>query len=468
MKIQKLYDNSPIWMQNIACTIKGSLDKKNRMGGDFNIILNDLQKLEWLKKGEIENIQIKELKKIINYCYNNVPYYTELFDSISLKPSDINTIKDLEKIPILTKELVRENFEKLKNPNFNGEILQAHTSGSTGKSLHFNFSKDAIQYRWALWFRHKARFGVKPSDPYATFTGLPAIPLNQNKPPYWRENRAMKQTIFTMHHINVNTVESIVERLNKGGFVYYSGYPSILFFLATLIADMNLKITKFPKVIFTGAEALLYHQRNKISKVFNCLVTDQYGFSEGCGNASRCENDLFHEDFEYGVLECNNPVKNDDGSYTGSVLATGFTNLAMPFIRYEVGDTATWLDIDCKCGRKSKTIREVNGRNEDFVITPEGNKILRFDYIFKDTSSIIESQVVQRELGSITIRIVKRSNYNNEKMETHLKKEVNSKISKTLKVSFEYINEIERDATGKFRAVKTYLKNYNETNHTVL
>ena len=130
----------------------------------------------------------------------------------------------------------------------------------------------------------------------------------------------------------------------------------------------------------------------------------------------------------------------------------------MPFIRYEVGDTATWLDIDCKCGRKSKTIREVNGRNEDFVITPEGNKILRFDYIFKDTSSIIESQVVQRELGSITIRIVKRSNYNNEKMETHLKKEVNSKISKSLKVSFEYINEVEREATGKFRAVKTYLK----------
>ena len=464
----KIYDMSPIWIQNIACTIKGRLEKKNRLGGEFLTVSESLKKSEWYNEKKIQKFQLKETKTLLKYCQANVPYYTELFNKINLNIDSIKSLKDLKKIPILTKELVRENFEKLKNPNFGGDVLHAHTSGSTGKSLQFNFSKEAIQFRWALWFRHKARFGVNVEDAYATFTGLPAIPLNQNKPPYWRENRAMKQTIFTMHHINVNTVESIVERLNKGGFVYYSGYPSILFSLATLIADMNLKITKYPKVIFTGAEALLDHQRNKISKVFNCLVTDQYGFSEGCGNASRCENDLFHEDFEYGVLECNNPVKNDDGSYTGSVLATGFTNLAMPFIRYEVGDTATWLDIDCKCGRKSKTIREVNGRNEDFVITPEGNKILRFDYIFKDTSSIIESQVVQRELGSITIRIVKRSNYNNEKMETHLKKEVNSKISKTLKVSFEYINEIERDATGKFRAVKTYLKNYNETNHTVL
>ena len=164
-----------------------------------------------------------------------------------------------------------------------------------------------LSYIGGLYGRHKARFGVKPDDKYASFTGLAAIPLGQKKPPYWRENSAMGQTIFTMHHININTVPFIVERLNRGGFVYYSGYPSILFSLATFIEDLDLKIIKPPKVVFTGAEALLEFQRNKISKVFGCLVTDQYGFSEGCGNASRCENDLFHEDFEYGVLECNNP-----------------------------------------------------------------------------------------------------------------------------------------------------------------
>lgn len=455
--IQKIYNNLPVLLQNIACTIRGYKEKKSRLGGKFETIFKDLQKTEWYTKDEIEKHQLDKLKELLNYAYSNIPYYKELFNSVNFKPEEVVSLKDLEQIPILTKELVRQNYEKLKNTNFKGEVVHSHTSGSTGKSLQFDFSLDAIQYRWALWFRHKSRFGVKPTDAYATFTGLAAIPLNQKKAPFWRENWAMKQTIFTMHHINLNTVPSIVERLNKGGFVYYSGYPSILYSLASFIEDLNLKITKSPKIIFTGAEALLDYQRDKISKVFNCLVTDQYGFSEGCGNASRCTEDLFHEDFEYGILECCDTTLNEDGSLTGKVLATGFTNLAMPFIRYDVGDTATWVSKECKCGRKSKTILQVNGRNEDFVITPEGNKILRFDYIFKDTTSISEAQILQRELGSIVIRIVKRDNFEQNQIEALLKKEVSVKISKKLKVSFEYVDQIERENTGKFRAVKSYL-----------
>lgn len=456
---KNIYNILPVWAQNLACTLIGVNEKRIRFGGEFNSIYENLKKTEWLDKKAIEEFQVKKLKEIIKYSYENIPYYKELFDNNNIKPDDINSLKDLEKIPILTKELVRENFEKLKNPNFKGEIIHSSTSGSTGKALNFEISKKAIQYRWALWFRHRNRFGVKPTDKYATFTGLPVVPLNQKKPPFWRENIAMKQTIFTMHHINKNTVPSIVKRLNKGDFVYYSGYPSILFALANIIEELGLQITKSPKVIFTGAEALLQYQRNKISKVFGCLVTDQYGFSEGCGNASRCEYDLYHEDFEYGILECHNPTFNDDNTYTGTILATGFTNLAMPFIRYEVGDTATWVNTKCQCGRESKTIKEINGRIEDYIITPEGNKIRRLDYLFKNTKSIFEAQIVQKELGSIIIRIVKRSSYNKEKMEKKLRNEVKSKISESLKVYFEYVNEIERENTGKFRAVKSLLDN---------
>jgi phenylacetate-CoA ligase len=259
-----------------------------------------------------------------------------------------------------------------------------------------------------------------------------------------------------MHHISPLKVKSIVARLNKGEFMYYSGYPSILYSLASLIEDANLEITSPPKVIFTGAEALLEDQRKRIGKVFKCLVTDQYGFSEGAGNASRCEHDLFHEDFEYGILECNNGISNDDYT-TGEVIGTGFTNLVMPFIRYQIGDTATWIEKKCDCGRHSKTILKVEGRNEDYVITPEGNKILRFDYIFKDAVKIKEAQIVQYKLGEITIRIVKRDGYSIAD-ENSLKKEVALKVSPSLNVKFEYLQEIERETTGKFRAVKSYVK----------
>jgi phenylacetate-CoA ligase len=443
-------------VQNVACSIRGYQESKLRLGGKFEEYYESLKDSEWFSKSRVEDIQNQKLRELIQYSYTNIPYYNELFKRNHLVPNDIKVISDLEKIPRLSKEIVRNNFKKMINPNYGKKIITSHTSGSTGKALDFLFTEDAIQYRWALWFRHKARFGILPDDPYATFTGLVAVPIGQKKPPFWRENYFMNQTIFTMHHISIDKVSSIVDRLNKGGYKYYSGYPSILYSLATLIEDSGLKIVNSPKVIFTGAEALLEIQRERISKVFNCLVTDQYGFSEGAGNASRCENDLFHEDYEYGVLECLNGDKKGN-EITGEVIGTGFTNLVMPFIRYEIGDTATWIDDNCKCGRASKTIVKVEGRNEDYVITPEGNKILRFDYIFKDLSTIKEAQIVQYELGSITIRIVKRDGFT-LKDEKLLIKEVANKVSPSLVVKFEYPKDIERERTGKFRAVKSFLK----------
>lgn len=454
--VEKIYNNSPVFIQNIGCSIVGFREIRTRLGGMFNSYYTNLKKTEWYSKENILEFQNNRMREIINYSYAYVPYYKEVFLENNINPDEIKTIDDLYRIPILEKETVRNNYKKLISENFKQTVIHGHTSGSTGKSLQLNFSIESIQYRWALWFRHKARFGIKPSDPYATFTGKVAVPINQNRPPYWRENWPMKQTIFTMHHINKDKVPCIVKRLNKGGFAYYSGYPSIIYNLAVIIKELHLEIIKPPKIIITGAESLLDFQVSLMEEVFKCPVTDQYGFSEGCGNASRCEHGFFHEDFEYGILECHNPQKNDDGSITGEILATGFTNLAMPFIRYRVGDTATWVETECKCGRKSKVIREINGRSEDYVITPEGNKILRFDYIFKDTVNVIEAQIIQKKLGEITIRVIKRGDYS-DKDENSIRREVLKKISPKLKVFFEYPLTIERETTGKFRAVKSYL-----------
>src|SRR4029079_11326347 len=177
-------------------------------------------------------------------------------------------------------------------------------------------------------------------------------------------------------------------------------------------------------------------------------VTDEYGFSEGCGNASRCEEDVFHEDFEYGILECGDGQQIDADTRQGRIIATGFGNYAMPFIRYEVGDIGTWKDTICPCGRNSKVMTKINGRIEDYVLTPEGRKILRFDYIFKDTQNVRDVQVVQKKLGSVCLRIVRRLSYSASD-EDVLRKEIKNRISSRLLVEFEYIDEIERESNGK-------------------
>ena len=272
----------------------------------------------------------------------------------------------------------------------------------------------------------------------------------------------MNQHLVNMQHIKVENIKYYVDYINNEGFVFFSGYPSILYSFCYLVENLGLTIEHPPKFVFTGAEKLLDHQKSCMERVLQCTVTDQYGFSEGAANASKCERDIFHEDFEFGHMEAWNSTHESPTSYSGEVLATGFANYGMPFIRYNVGDTALWSSKKCSCGRHSATILSISGRNEDFILTPEGNNMKIHSYLFKDTREIRECQIVQYKLGEMVFRIVKRSNYS-AAVEKSLIRNVRKWISPSIEVNFEYVNEIERTGSGKFKEVISYL-DINEIN----
>jgi phenylacetate-CoA ligase len=454
---ESLYPRLPVRLQNLACAAQGYGQRRLRYGGEFHYLLDWLEQAQWWSAEEIRTYQEEQLRELVAHAYASVPYYRRVFDERRLRPDDIRTRADLGKLPLLTKEDVRHHYREMVSSEADRRrLILCHTSGTTGKSLHFYQEPRAIQFRWAVWWRHRRRFGVEFDAPYATFTGLAAVPLEQSVPPYWRENRAMRQTIFTMHHVVPSKVPAIVERLNRGGFTYYSGYPSILFVLAGLIEEAGCEITAPPRVIFTGAENLYDYQRDVIARIFKAPVTDEYGFSEGCGNAARCEHDLFHEDFEFGILESYDAERTAEGTRQGRIIATGFAGRAMPFIRYDVGDVGTWQANDCPCGRQSNVLSRVQGRVEDFVVTPEGRRILRFDYVFKDTQNVRDAQVVQHQPDGICLRIVRRADYSMADEEA-LRRSIRDSISARLAVEFDYVDEIEREPNGKIRAVKSLL-----------
>jgi phenylacetate-CoA ligase len=129
----------------------------------------------------------------------------------------------------------------------------------------------------------------------------------------------------------------------------------------------------------------------------------------------------------------------------------------LPLIRYDVGDIGLWpAQEECPCGLESPVLAGLLGRIDDYVLTPEGTRIMRFDYIFKHTPNIRECQVIQDRVGEIRLRVVRRNGYG--KTDEHmLREEIRKWISPSLAVQFEYVSEIEREANGKFRAVKSLL-----------
>jgi len=456
-RLERLYPRLPIPLQNLACHLYGWQEARVRFGPAFQRKLDELEQSERWTSSDIEGYQDEQVRGLIAHAYQHVPYYRRTMTALGLTPGDIRGVGDLPKLPLLRKEDARSHFPELVADNASrSSLIHRHTSGTTGKSLEFYSTAESIAFQWAVWWRHRHRFGLDRQCRHANFTGKLVVPPDQGKPPYWRHNAPMHQVLFNMHHIVPSKIDDIVRYLNREAFVYYSGYPSIIHALCAIGAQAGLALTSRPRYVVTGAEKLLDFQRRDIEAFTGARLTDQYGQSEGCANASQCERGAYHEDFEFCVIEQGSPESLPDGRVRGRLVCTGFANTGFPFIRYDVGDVGVWDPAPCPCGRASRVLADIEGRAEDYVLTPEGRMLMRFDYVFKDTPNISECQVVQERLGEIVLRVVRRPGYSAHD-ERKVRDEIARWISSQLEVRFEYVPEIEREPGGKFRAVKSKL-----------
>ena len=462
---ESIYPYLPISMQNVVCSVYGVIESKKRFGGVFHDRLSSLLESEHWDAEAIRAYRYHALKECLMNAIHSIPWYRNRAREAGITDKDIlaNPLDALGKLPILKKEDIHRHWkEMIRESTPLSALIKGHTSGTTGKSLTFYRSAEAIQFQWAVWWRHRARFGCKLGDLHVNFTGKPATPLSQMHPPYWRYNRAIRQYNINMHHVTRDKISDIVRFLNSISPRFYSGYPSIIGEVARLALEKELELRSRskPVAIFTGAENTFSWQKQALEEWTGAKVTDQYGSSEGCGNASKCEYDNYHEDFEFSFLEWIDAETLHDGSRRGKLICTDLANPDMPFIRYDIGDIGIWApdEFTCPCGRQSRVIFSIDGRIEDFILTPEGRRIMRFDYLFKDTHYVQEAQVCQYKKGSITMKIVRRKGYSLRDDE-EIKRQVAKWISPLLQVDIEYVESIDREPNGKLRAVKSFLKN---------
>lgn len=451
------YDKLPVAAQNLVCDVYGLKMQRERFNGAFRRKLAELLESEWWSAERIAEYQDAQTRAVVRDAYDYVPFYRERMQQVGVTPDDIHGVADLPLIPITTKADIRANHHKMRSTRA-GRMIEMHTSGTTGTALQFFVDEDAVAFRWAVWWRHRVRFGVHPGEWHVNFTGKLVVPQSAQRPPFWRRSRPLKQYLVNMQHLTPERIGSIARDLDRKHTRFWSGYPSIVHIYCRLIAEAGIELEHPPQFIFTGAENILDQQRRDIESVTGAVLSDQYGFTEGAGNASHCDRMVYHEDFEYGVLEHVDPQSLENGETMGRIIATGFASHGFPWIRYDVGDVGVWADpaFKCPCGRASRVLKRIEGRVDDYVITPEGRRIMRFDYLFKDTRGIREAQIVQEKVEEIVIRVVLEPDAPKSELE-EVRALVAQWISPTLKVRFEVVPELPRRANGKLQAVVSHL-----------
>ncbi|GHV04221.1 capsular polysaccharide biosynthesis protein CapK [Bacteroidia bacterium] len=441
--LNTIYNSSPIFVQNIFCSIKGYFIQKKRYNSNFHL---QLQKFE-----NREYEQITCLKQFLLNC-KEVPYYQTVFNKYKLDVNAENPYIELKKLPILTKETVKENITNITNPYFKGKIYKAKTSGTTGSGLVFSYSTDMENKQWAVWWRYRRWHGIDLNMWCGWFGGRTIISIKQQNPPYWRINKQGKQVMFSAYHLNIDTVEYYYKEIIKRNLTWLHGYPSQLSLLASLIQDKGFDLLLSIKYITFGAENLLLNQREIIQKAFpNATLRQHYGLSEGVANISEDINGDLIVDDDFCYVEFI-PVENTSPNIC-RIIGTGFFNEAFPLIRYDTGDIA---EIEYLPDGKLK-ILSIDGRKEDFITLPNGVKLGRLDHIFKSLTTIREAQIHQKDLYHIDFKIVKGHGYTIND-EHKLWKEIRERINETVSVNINYVDKVERTKSGKLRFVISDIK----------
>ncbi len=406
-----------------------------------------LERTQWLKRAELQRLQFERFRRLLNYAYENVPYYHELLKCEKLKPDDIRSLDDVRKIPILKKSTIRENAGKMLAIGFpKEEIVHTSTSGTTAAPLPFCRCRSDISWGVGAELRAYSWGDYEAGDKH----GLIWIvkPSQARSLRFRVKNVLLRGKILDVSYLSEGSMESFAGKLHQFKPRFIRGYCSATnMFASFLLKHKEFKVN--PEVVFTSGETLLPEQKKTIEEAFGCKVLNYYASSEMSHIAAQCgEHEGLHVTDENVLLEVVKNGETVSAKEEGKILLTNLHNYAMPFIRYDIGDVGKIYHEPCSCGREL-TLLNPAGRTYEYFVNGDGSfTCLRDFQVVFEGLPIRDYQIVQEDLDRIVVKIVPRPEYRREHTEFILR---HIKAIGTAVVRVELVGSLPLAETGKVK-----------------
>ena len=415
------------------------------------LIYNNLLKMEKMRKKEVEQITQQKIKAIVVHAANNVPYYSKIFKENSFDPQGFDDVTQLEKIPMFTKNIIRNNFpDNLISASLKNRAVYNTTSGSTGEPLEFYNDSLANSYRRASFMYFNHMMGVKPIDTHWNLKSLGKTTGRQGFN-YW----LLGKSLYSVMDVKKENLQQIKQQIEKIKPQYIEGYSASLVRLAFLLKENGYTIDNEIKAIIATSESLTGAGRDMLEDVFHSKVFNRYGSREFSGAVS--QECAVHDGYHLNPLLSYMEVVDENGENvskgeTGRILITDLNNQVMPFIRYDIGDFGTKGDSDCPCGVPFSIIKSIEGRTGEFILDKNGQQIPFITvsaYLFRRNYApyVTMYQFEQDKPGKITLKLVP-----NEKLTDFIYDEISNTLNEQLP-GFEneviIVDDIQPQKTGK-------------------
>lgn len=454
MSVKEFLKKNP-FLENTYFWTKNHLPLSKRYGPAFFKIYHLLRESQYWPKAKLEEYQFFELKKIIKHAYDTVPYYNKQWDIAGFNPNDFKSLEDIKKTPFTTKIIFQENLDQLKSTIYPSErYIYVTTGGSTG--IPFGFFDDKYisnDREWAFICRQWERVGYKIGNKSVVLRG--GVIPGADKGIFWQYNKLRRELNLSSYHMSDHNLPLYLEKINEFKAPFIQAYPSAITILADYMRKNSIPPFSFLKGILTGSENIYDWQRKLLEEVFQCRVYSWYGHAEKAVLAGECEkNHDYHIFPEYGyteLLDKNGNEVRQEGEI-GEIVATGFNNYVMPFIRYRTMDLGVYTGKKCQCGRNYPLLKRIEGRLQELIITGDNRRISMAAINMHDSifDHIRQFQFYQEKKGEVVFNIVKKETYS-EQDTKNIQKNLEQKLGSQMRLYIKFVNNIPRTKSGKFR-----------------
>ncbi len=406
--------------------------------------------VETLPRSEIEKIQLERLIETVNRVYEKVPYYRDKMDRAGVKPEDIKSLKDLSKLPFVTKEDMRNTYPFGLFAVPKNQLVRIHaSSGTTGKPTVVGYTKNDLEM-WTECVSRIACMGGATSDDvaqicfgYGMFTG--ALGLH-----YGLENIGA-----TIVPSSTGNSEKQIMYMKDFGTTLLVATPSYALRLAEVAREMGLEPAKDlnVKIGLVGSELLTDAMREEMHKYWgkDMLVTSNYGMSElvGPGVSGECQYLCgMHINEDFFIPEIINPETGEvlPAGEKGELVITCIKKEGIPLLRYRTKDITRLYYEKCECGRTFCRMENLSGRSDDMLkirgvnVFPSQIEevILSFNELGPHYEIIVEREGYSDKLS---IRVELATSTDSFKVLDTLSKNVKSKLKIMLGVDAKVILE---------------------------
>lgn len=347
----------------------------------------------------------QKMRSIVEHAYNSVDFYRDYYSQKGFNPNDISSFEDLQKIPIVNKELLRGCPLEKRSFKGHGRYL-VNTGGSSGSPLSFYILPSSIGHEWAHMHHIWSKFGYRTNDLKLCFSGRD---LKKETITYDALRHHYAVNIFHPHSKIVSELKLI---LKSQTIPYLHGYPSALYDFACYCEENDQELVTLLsqqlKGAFLGSEYPSIVYRQKIESVFNISTVSWYGHTERAVLAWEKDVPFIYSPFQtYGFTE----AVTDYNSDVNKLVATSYYNTASPLIRYDTGDK---ISVISSTAGILESFRVTAGRVGDYVIDSTGKKISLTGLVFGRHHKVFEKakffQVYQTIPGYVKIYITNLGN----------------------------------------------------------